>query len=413
MEKKKGLEEQTSKGIDRRDFLKTAGAVGICAGVFGGVGKEILGAKTVFAQVKNPIKIGCVFPLSGGLELQGEQEVDGAKAAVAEINEAGGVLGRKIEVIIEDDKTDPKTSIEKTRKLIMRDQVTALLGPVTSASRDAMLPTITELKTPLMYPMDYEGGCCNRYVYCYAPLPSQFVSPFIPWLIENYGKRFYLYGTDYVWPHDMNKAVKPVLKEAGGILLAEEYTPMGVKDFASVIRKISDQNPNVLFFTVIGADSITFIKQAHGFGFMKKCVIAQLGLNDNYVAALTKEQAEGMVTPSHFFESLDIAVAKDFVARIKKRLGQKAVVSHVLEYGYTATHLLAKGIEKADSLDKEKIVDSLGDTAFTAPNGNIILRKDHHTVFNMRIAKVVDGKLREMKYLGPIVPPEQCKGKLG
>lgn len=165
MEQEKESRKEIKKGMDRRDFLKAAGLAGVSAVAVGSIGKEILKPKTVFAQVKGPIKVGVVLPLSGGLELFGQQGIQGMKLAVKEINESGGALGRKLELVIEDNKTDPKTSVEKANKLIKRDKVIAVVGPITSGARDAMTPTMTKLKTPLLYATDYEGGVCNRYIF--------------------------------------------------------------------------------------------------------------------------------------------------------------------------------------------------------------------------------------------------------
>jgi len=412
MEQEKESRKEVKKGMGRRDFLKAAGLAGVSAFAVGSIGKEIFTPKTVFAQVKGPIKVGVVLPLSGGLELFGQQGIQGMKLAVKEINESGGVLGRKLELVIEDNKTDPKTSVEKATKLIKKDKVIAVVGPITSGARDAMTPTMTKLKTPLLYATDYEGGVCNRYLFCYSALPEHTVYPFIPWLAENYGKTFYLFGADYVWPHKMNIAVKKAVAQVGGTILAEQYTPFGVKEFSGVIRKMADKEPKVLLFTLPGADAMTFVKQFHEFGMKKKIKIAFMGFNENYMPGFTTEQAEGMVTCPHFIQSLDFPVAREFVEKQKKEFGDKVIVSFYVDSHYGQIKFLKQAIEKADSLDKEKVIDAMGDQAITAPSGNVILRaSDHHVILNMMIAEVENRDLVLRKYLGPIVPPSQCAGE--
>jgi len=412
MEQEKESRKEVKKGMDRRDFLKAAGLAGVSAVAVGSIGKEIFKPKTVFAQVKGPIKVGVVLPLSGGLELFGQQGIQGMKLAVKEINESGGVLGRKLELVIEDNKTDPKTSVEKATKLIKRDKVIAVVGPITSGARDAMTPTMTKLKTPLLYATDYEGGVCNRYLFCYSALPEHTVYPFIPWLAENYGKTFYLFGADYVWPHKMNIAVKKAVAQVGGTILAEEYTPFGVKEFSGVIRKMADKEPKILVFTLPGADAMTFVKQFHEFGMKKKIKIAFMGFNENYMPGFTTEQAEGIVTCPHFIQTLDFPVAREFVEKQKKEFGDKVIVSFYADSHYGQIKFLKQAIEKADSLDKEKVIDAMGDQAITAPSGNVILRtSDHHVILNMMIAEVENKELVLRKYLGPIVPPSQCAEK--
>jgi branched-chain amino acid transport system substrate-binding protein/urea transport system substrate-binding protein len=299
------------------------------------------------AEKKEPIKIGIVLPFSGGLELFGQQGTQGAKMAVAEINAAGGVLGgRPLELVIEDDKTDPKTAVEKVNKLVMKDKVHALLGPITSANRDAMTPLVTKLKTPLLYATDYEGGVCNRYVFCYSAVPDHYIKPFIPHLMKNYGDSFYLFGADYVWPKKMNEAIKASIAENKGKVLAEEYTPFGVKDFASTIQKIGASGAKVLILTLPGADGQTFVKQFGEFGMKDKVKIAFMGFNDNYMSGLTGPQAEGIITCNHFIQSLDRPEAKDFVARQHKMFGDKAIVSFYADSHYGLVMLFKQAIEK-------------------------------------------------------------------
>src|SRR5262249_59796505 len=189
------------------------------------------------ARAAAPIKVGVLQPLSGGLENLGQQGVQGTQLAIEEANDAGGVLGRKFEVVIADDKTDPKTAVERCRELIQRDQVVAIFGPVTSANRDAIQPTIERFKTPLFYATDYEGGVCSRYMFCYSALPEHWLAPFIPYLVDNYGNTFYLFGSDYIWPRKMNEAVRKAVAGSGGSVAGEDYTPFGGQDFTSTGRK--------------------------------------------------------------------------------------------------------------------------------------------------------------------------------
>jgi len=359
---------------------------------------------------KDPIKIGVVLPLSGGLELFGQQGIQGAKMAVAEINAAGGVLGgRKFELIIEDNKTDPKTAVEKVKKLIMRDKVHAILGPITSANRNAMTPHLSKLKTPLLYATDYEGGVCNRYVFAYSAIPDHYIKPFIPHLIENYGDSFYLFGADYVWPHKMNAAIKAAISAQKGSVLAEEYTPFGVKDFATTIQKIRKSGAKVLILTLPGADGQTFVKQFGEFGMKEKVKIAFMGFNDNYMSGLTGDQAERIITANHFIQSLDRADSRDFVARQHKMYGSEAIVSFYADSHYGIVMLFKQAIEKAQSDDKEKIIDAMIGQTVVAANGTVTMHDDHHMTLNMLIAEVVGGDLTLKEYIGPIRAADQCK----
>jgi branched-chain amino acid transport system substrate-binding protein/urea transport system substrate-binding protein len=264
------------------------------------------------------IKVGVLQPLSGGLESLGQQGVDGTQLAVEEANEAGGVLGRMLELVIADDKTDPKTAVERARELIQRDKVIAIFGPVTSANRDAIQPTVERFKTPLFYATDYEGGVCSRYIICYSGLPEQWVSPFVPYLRQNYGDTFFLFGSDYVWPRKMNEAVGLAAQQAGGKVVGEEYTPFGIKDFTSTVRKIEQSGAKVLVLDVVGADAITFVKQFAAAGGKTKTKLAWLGYSENYIPGLTRDESEGIVTVANFISTLDKPEARALAAGRKR-----------------------------------------------------------------------------------------------
>ena len=272
----------------RRDALKGAAAATV-ASAFG---------FPAIVRAQETIKLGVLQPLSGGLEVLGQQGVQGVRLAVEEANEAGGVLdGRTIELVIADDRTDPKTAVERTTELIQRDQVAAICGPVTSANRDAIQPSIERFKTPLLYATDYEGGVCSRYITCYSALPEHWVEPFIPFLAEGYGDSFYLFGSDYVWPQKMNAAIRRVVGEVGGEVVGEEYTPFGVKDFTATVRKITGSGAKVLVITVVGADAITFVKQFVAAGGKADTTIALLRLQRELPLGLHQGGVRGHPLP--------------------------------------------------------------------------------------------------------------------
>jgi len=359
---------------------------------------------------REPIKIGVVLPFSGGDELFGTQGLQGAKMAVAEINAAGGVLGgRHFELVIEDEKTDLMTAIKKTEKVILMDKVTAVMGPTSSAHRNAMVEVVTRLKTPLLYGTDYEGGSCPRYLFCYSPIPDHYVKPLIPYLIEQYGQSFYLIGADYVWPIKMNEAIKPEVVKQGGTVVGEEYIPFQVKDFRPNLQKIIGSGVKIVVMMLLGSDGQIFIRQFSELSLQRKVKLTVMAFNENYMAGLTKEEVEGIITCSPFLASLDRPETRDFVDRQKKMFGQDAVVSYFAESHYGLIMLLKNAVEKAQSDDKEEIIDAMGDQSLVVGNGVVIMRaSDHHMVLNMVIAEVSNGQLLQKKYVGPVAPADQC-----
>ena len=278
--------------INRRTFVKLAAATAATAAA----------SRLAFPAIakSHPVRVGAALPFSGGLELFGQQARIGIDLAAAEINAQGGIMGRQIEILYEDMKTDPKTAAEKARKLIQRDEVIAVAGPITSSGRNAMVPHMMRLKTPLLYATNYEGaddegGGCGRYLFFFNTVPNQDTAPLIPYLKrEGIGTSYYMFGANYVWPRNMFEAAKAMIAETGGRTLAEEYTPFGVTDFTSVIRKVAASGADILLFALPGADGITFIKQAGEFGLMNNLTVAFLGFSETYLGAFGRGKGENM-----------------------------------------------------------------------------------------------------------------------
>lgn len=389
----------TGRPMTRRRIL-SVGAGAAAAGL----------AMPYLARAADPIKVGILQPFSGGLEVLGMQGAQGAELALMEANEAGGVLGgRMFEFIRADDKTDPKTAVERTTELFRRDQVTAIIGPVTSANRDAMMPTVQRSKSLLLYATDYEGGVCVPNVACYSALPQQWIEPLVPYVLESLGKSFYLVGSDYVWPQKMNAAFKAQAEAGDGKVVGEEYTPWGAKDYAATLRKIEQAGTEVVVITIVGADAITFVKQFAAAGLNRKIKIVFLGFGENYLVGLSPDEAEGIVTASNFIETLDKPEAKEFVAKVKARFGARTVVSNTVDAHYTLTRLFVEGVKRANSDDPEAIMSNMVGHPILSGNGEVELRaEDRHAVLNVLIVRCEGGGLKVVKDLGRMAGPNQC-----
>jgi urea transport system substrate-binding protein len=371
----------------------------------------VIGAPAIIRAAEQ-IRIGILQPFSGGLEALGEQGYQGAKLAVDEVNDKGGLLNRHVDYIRADDKTDPKTAVERTLELIQRDNVDAIMGPVTSANRDAIMPTIDRLKTPLLYATDYEGGVCDRYITCYSAVPEQWVKPLIPYVREHYGAAFFLVGSNYVWPQKMNAAIKNVASEVGARTVGEEYVPFGNKDFTSILRKIESSGANVLVNTVVGADAVTLVKQFTAAGLKSKVKIVFFGFSENYIAGLTQPESDEIVTISNFISSLDKPEAKEFVKKVRDRYGPKTIVSNTTDAHYNLMRFYFGGIERAQSTDKEKVIEAMVDQWLLSGNGRVYLRpEDRHVDLNVLISEAKDGVLVLKKDVGRVDPPNECEGK--
>lgn len=386
--------------ISRRAALRTA-AVGATAALAPKISH-------VWAS-DDPIRVGAVLPFSGGLELFGNQAKLGLDLAAMEINEAGGILGRGIEVLYEDNKTDPKTSVERTAKLIKRDQVIAITGPITSNARDAMSPTCTRLKTPLLYATNYEGGACGRYIFSFNTVPNQELAKLLPHMHETVGSDFYMFGADYVWPQKMFETAEGLIAELGGAVKGVEFTPWGVKEFAPVIRRIADSGAKVLVFALPGADGITFIKQAESFGLMKEVTVAFLGFSEAYLGAFGAGGGQNMWVTVPLVASSDEPGVADFVARIRENAGSDTVVSHYVMTHFNALMALKAGIERIGEASREAVVDGLEGLSIGSPTGPLSIGAvDHHVTLDMYLAKTEGDGLVTVQAFEALAPEAGC-----
>jgi len=391
--------------VSRRRLL--AGGAAAVAGAAAGTG--ILPGLASRVLAADPIRVGAVLPFSGGLELFGNQAKLGLDLAMQEINAAGGILGRPLEILYEDNKTDPKTSVEKARTLIGRDGAVALTGPILSSSRDAMAATVERAKVPLLYATNYEGGACSRYIFSFNTVPNQELARLLPYMHQNFGGSTYMFGADYVWPQQMFEAAKGIVGTLGGSVAGVEFTPWGVKEFAPVIRRIADSGAKVLLFALPGGDGITFIKQAEAFGLFDKVTVAFLGFAETYLGAFGPGGGQNMWVTVPFVASGAQAGVQDFVARIRAQAGDEVPISHYVMTHYNAMNALRDALTRKGEVGPEAVVDGLEGLTVATPTGPVSIGgADHHVTLPMFLAKTEGNGLVTVQDLGRIAPEAGC-----
>jgi urea transport system substrate-binding protein len=329
--------------------------------------------------------------------------------AVEEVNEAGGVLGRQIELIIEDEASDPAVAVEKAKKLIREDGVTFIVGTLISAVRNAVVEFTEPAKVPLFNPTYYEGGLCDPYFFSTGALPNQQIDPFVPWLVENHGKTFYLIGSDYEWPHGSFAHLKRGLEELGGSVVGEEYVPFGVTDFSAQIKRVLDAKPDVLYPLIAGVDGITFWKQLAGFDF--KGTRASHSVSEAIAQALDKDTANGIISAAPYFMVVETPANTKFLDKYLERSPAKYVDTFG-EGIYDAVHLFALGAEKTESLDNAKLIEGLKGVQFDSPQGPITIDPATlHTTHAFHIAVVKGNDWDQLEIVHTeeeIAPAEDC-----
>jgi urea transport system substrate-binding protein len=366
--------------IPRREFIRRATLLGL----------SLPAATALFAACTEeqgrdggepsgePIKMGALVPLTGFVGILGPPMENNAQLAVDDINEAGGVMGSPIELLVEDTASDPDTAVERARKLIQQDQVDVIVGVLTSAERWAVALSVTGPAEQIyINPTYYEGGICDPYFFNVGALPNQQIDTFIPWLIENRGaSTFFLGGSDYAWPRGSFAAAKAAIEAGGGSVVAEEYSPLGNTDFSSTLRKIQAAGPDVVYPLYAGSDGITFMTQFVDFGLHNETLPASTAFSELIIDALPVEESTGWIASFEYFMTIDTPENQDFVQRYQERFGEDAIMDSIGQGMFTSVNLYAQGAEQAGSLEKDAVAEGMRQAEFDDPKGHIKIDPD-------------------------------------
>lgn len=389
--------------LNRRKFLKTSalGAAGAVAAPYGFLST---------AQAASTIKVGVLFSLTGGLSIIEKSLHDATMMAITEINAKGGVLGQKIEAVAEDGASDPRTFNEKASKLVIEDRVVSVFGCYTSASRKAVLPVFEKRQNLLFYPTYYEGYECSKNVVYTGAVPNQQLSNFIPWIVKHLGKKkFFIVGSNYIYPREMAKVCKILIKQNGGEWLADEYLELGDSEWGSMVNKIKNSGCDVVLSNVVGDSVVAFYREYKNQGMTHdKLPICATVTSEVEIAAMGAEYAVGSFTSFPYFQAIDTPANHAFVERYQKFVNNpKAVTHHAMECSYFQVYLWKQAVEKAKVAKPLAIRDAVKGQEFDAPDGHVKVEPENlHTWLTPRIAqwqsngqgKIVDA------YPAPIMP---------
>lgn len=387
--------------ISRRRFMQISGSL-VAAGAIPGAG---LLTKSSFAA--EPIKLGLLHSLTGTIAIAEAALVEAEKMAIDEINAAGGVLGRMIDPVVADGASDWPTFAEKTKQLLQRDKVAAIVGCYTSASRKAVLPVLKQSKGLLYYPTYYEGQEEDKHVIYTSQEATQSVISAIEWMAKQQGKTFFLVGSDYIYPRTCNKIAKPTVARLGGKVVGEEYAPLGHTEFSSIINKIKAAKPDWIYSTVVGGSNVAFYKQlkAAGLDGGKQKLLSTV-VSENEIDGIGKENAVGYYACMGYFQSIKSPENEKFVKAIKAKYGQDRVVGDPMECAYNSVYLWKMAVEKAKSFDVDKVTAASSGIEFSAPEGKVTVHKtNHHVSKKVRIGRArADGQFDIVHESGVIEP---------
>ena len=361
--------------MSRRDFIKTAAA---------GATLTAVGAPNVFAQGQT-IKVGILHSLSGTMAISETALKDTALMTIDEINAKGGVMGKKLEPVVVDPASNWPLFAEKARQLLTQDKVAAVFGCWTSVSRKSVNPVFKELNGLLFYPVQYEGEELEKNVFYTGAAPNQQAIPATEYLMSKAGggaKRFFLLGTDYVYPRTTNKILRAFLKSKGvkESDIEEVYTPFGHSDYQTIVgnvKKFSTGGKTCVISTINGDANVPFYKELGNQGLKAKDVpVVAFSVGEEELRGVDTKPLLGHLAAWNYFMSIKNPENEAFIKKYKdyakaKKLPnfETVVTNDPMEATYVGIHMWKQAVEKAKSTEVDKVIDAMGGQKFKAPCG--------------------------------------------
>lgn len=393
----KGLE------VGRRDILK-AGAAVAAAGA--------LTPMSAFAKGDGPVRIGHIEALTGTYASLGVSDVNGAKLAIEQINAKGGILGRPVELVVEDGAANPGIAAQKARKLVERDKVNFLIGSASSAVALTISQTAHELNTVYIVTASHTdaltGGKCNWNTFRTCSTTWMLAAGNSRTLFDKFGKRWYFITPDYAFGHTEQRAYAEQLKSYGGQVLGNALAPLGTTDFSSYLIKAAAAKPDVLIVLQVGDDKVNLLKQATTFGLSKKMAIGGGEINLEEIEGLPTDARIGWWTMEWYWDQPKTPHVKEFVATYGKKNGGKVPTARSW-FGFAAAHSLALAANQAKSLDSIKVAKALEGLELppevALQPGKLVYRPEDHELMANEFPGEIrhDGKYPDLFRLADIV----------
>jgi branched-chain amino acid transport system substrate-binding protein len=370
----------------RRSLLTTAGASALAVG---------LPLRHVRAQAA-PIKLGSVLDNSGNLDIYGKPMVMATAMAVEELNEAGGLLGRKIALTQYDTQSDIALYTKFAQQLVREDKVDVVHGGITSASREAIRQTFRRANTLYFYNVLYEGGVCDRNCIVTGTTPAQAVEPIVEHAMKKWGNKVYTIAADYNYGQITAKWIAHYVEQRKGTVVKTDFFPLDVSDFGSTIAKIQEAGPNFVISALVGGAHLAFYRQWAASGMNKKIPLSSttFGVGNEHLA-LSPAEGDGILIAGNYSQEIATPANKEFLAKWQKRFGDTKIVHEIAVSQYQGIKLWAECVKKAGSMDREAVLKAIESHAkVEGPAGTVDIEpKTHHAALDIHLMEVKNQKL--------------------
>lgn len=363
------------------------------------------------AEDSGTVKVGLLHSQTGSMAISEQAVLDAEKLAIDEINKAGGVLGYQIEYQEEDGASDPSTFATKAEKLVDQDGISTVFGCWTSSSRKAVKSIFEDYNALLFYPVQYEGMESSSNIVYTGAAPNQQIVPAVEYLIEQGYKKFFLLGSDYVFPRTANMIISAQVENAGLEVVGEEYADMNQTDFAAIIAKIEEAQPDVIVNTLNGTGNVSFFKQMSEKNYTSDVYMTMsFSIAEEEVATIGSDILKGHMVSWNYYQTTETEKNKKFVEAYKAAYGEDRVTSDPAEAAYDAVYLWKAAVEAAESFEVEDVLKAIeaGGISYDAPEGTVTLDgSNHHLAKPVRIGQVgEDGLIYEVYSTDAPVEPD-------
>lgn len=368
-------------------------------------------AEASTTQSGDTIKVGIIDDATGNNASMGVQKIAAYKLAAQEINDAGGINGKQVQLLVCDGQSDNTVYQQMANKLCQDDKVDVVMGGLTSASREAIRPIMDQNKMLYFYNQQYEGGVADHYTFCLGAAPEQQILPALGDVLDKYGKNVYIIAADYNFGQISADWMEQVVDEAGGTVLGEEFIPLDVSSFSSTISNIEKAKPDVLISLLVGSNHTSFYEQWNNAGNAGLPMFTTVSIVETYEHKLFPAPTmSNTYVLASYLEELDTDAAKKFTEAYRAVNSEEDIpyIGMDAETCYSAMYLYKAAVEKAGSTDTEAVISALesGEISFDGPGGTVTIDgATHHTTRDMTLFKCNDKEELEILKTYPSIKP--------
>lgn len=355
-------------------------------------GQQNSTASAVVAPLSDkPIKVGVLHSLTGSMGDSESPVVDATLLAIDQINQQGGVLGCLIEPVVTDGRSDSTTFAREAERLIVQEEVCTVFGCWTSASRKTVVPIFEEHDHLLVYPVQYEGVEESPNVIYTGAAPNQQIIPAVKWAYAFEGKRkFFLVGSDYVFPRVAHEIIKDQLEELGAEVVGEEFLPLGSSNVGPIVEKIEQTGPDIILNSINGDSNKTFFAKLRAAGIEPAQVpTMSFSIGEEELRYMDVSAMVGDYAAWNYFQTINSSENQEFISNFRQKYGPQRVVNDPMESAYFGVKLWVQAIRSAATTEPPEIRRAMRNQRTRAPGGEVrIDPATQHTFKTPRIGRL-------------------------